>query len=253
MEYVLVDFVARHFEVRVDKWNPPQPDESTARFLSNDSASSNPSIMPFNVVGYEDSFFQAVVWGFEGTPIEELVGEENVPRVLEKAERTYRQVVAQNLNEYFRIPASATAAGNSFNATVIDSSELRLVQNAVSTRLLEGILLFMAICAGVSFFLERSTRILPKNPASIASAMSLFADSDLLQTISQELSMPDGEKRLQDGVLKESHFRLGWWDVGTARERFRIDIERPGESHLRIDDQENSISLWNIRRDVNPE
>ncbi|KAB2569036.1 hypothetical protein DBV05_g12288 [Lasiodiplodia theobromae] len=233
----------------MDKRNPPQPDESTARFLGNDSTSTDPSIMPFNILGYEDSFFQAVVWGFEGTPIEELVGEENVPRVLEKAERTYRQIIAQNLNEYFRIPESTTSAGSSFNATITDSSELRLVQNAVSTRLLEGILLFMAICAGVSFFLERSTQILPKNPASIASAMSLFADSDFLQIVSQELSMPDGEKRLHDGILKESRFRLGWWDMGTARERFGIDIERPGESHLQIDDQENSISLLNIRRD----
>ncbi|KAL1614280.1 hypothetical protein SLS54_009847 [Diplodia seriata] len=236
MESILVDASFQLPGYTIDDAKPPQPDESTAKPMGiNASAAAIPAITPDNVLGYEDAFFQAVVWGRDGTPLEQLVGEENMARALERAEHTYRQIVAQNLNAYFRT-AEGGAPEGSFVGTVTDGDRLRLVQNAVSTRILEGALLFMAVCAGLSFLLERETRILPRNPGSVGSAMGLFAGSELLQILAREAATVEGEKRLLGGELVDYRYRLGWWARGTDRERFGIDIERPGGEAVEQDD-----------------
>lgn len=163
IESLLVDTTFKLPGYAIDESRPPRPDESTATFLSNDSSAINPPITPSSILGSLDDLFQAVVWGVDGTPIEDLVGEANVPRLLAKSERTYAQLVAQSLHFNYQSTTTAALAGP-FNGTVTDSNRTRLVQNELSTRLLEGILLFMALCAGLSFALERATRILPKNP-----------------------------------------------------------------------------------------
>ncbi|OJD36761.1 uncharacterized protein BKCO1_9000191 [Diplodia corticola] len=107
-------FATQNFEINTTA--PPIPDESTARPLLLDH--NNITTAPFSyavtlpLVGAGSAlraknitvppgispFFAALVYGAEGTPIEDLVGEDNVPRLIDRMQHLYRQLVAQVLH-----------------------------------------------------------------------------------------------------------------------------------------------------------
>lgn len=136
-------------------------------------------------------------------------------------------------------PATAHFATNPINGTINDNARLRLVQNAVSTRIIEGLLAAMLICGAIACVLEGNTRILPKDPGSIAARMSLLADAEIWgnQDVIDELRDVEAKGQKREDLFKGWVFRMGWWDgkgdcvdegvEGTGRKkRFGIDGTR---------------------------
>jgi hypothetical protein len=97
----------------------------------------------------------------------------------------------------------------------------RLVQSAVATRVLEGLLVCLAVCAGVSFWVLRGTEgILPVDPGSVAGRMGLLVGSGLVERLRREGGWGEG--------LEGERFGLGWWEregEGEEEERWRYGID----------------------------
>lgn len=188
-----------------------------------------------------DDFFIALTQGYQGVPLQELVGSGNTETLLVKMEHLYRQLVAQNIHFEYRSPISsdnssgvpglddflADALDPSFNGTVVDSTQYRLSQSVISTRILEVALLLMSICAVISWIFTPSKRILPRDPGSIAAKMSLFAGSELLEKLAEESAHVDNKRFKQ--ILEGYTLSLGWWDVGEGKKRYGIDIGKAGD------------------------
>ncbi|KAJ4337910.1 hypothetical protein N0V87_004257 [Didymella glomerata] len=231
-----------------------RPKENTRRFFSNETLCSGlrdafPSDMVPSLfgganfgsqkasAGFFDPAFQAVVYGLgthahlEDFPMAAYMNNEGVSKIFDQLEHVHRTVVAQSAN-LIRMTFNATLPRDSsatVNATLINPRVYRLKQSALSTRVLDGLLLTIAICIAVTFLMD-TRRVLPKNPASIAAATSLIAGESRM--LSKE-SLPEGAqwysdaeleaKRVWDGVF----FRLGWWDSDGPSEHdgnlFKLD------------------------------
>jgi hypothetical protein len=231
-----------------------RPKENTRRFFSNETLCSGlrdafPSDMVPSLfgganfgsqkasAGFFDPAFQAVVYGLgthahlEDFPMAAYMNNEGVSKIFDQLEHVHRTVVAQSAN-LIRMTFNATLPRDSsatVNATLINPHVYRLKQSALSTRVLDGLLLAIAMCIAVTFLMD-TRRVLPKNPASIAAATSLIAGES--QMLSKE-SLPEGAqwysdaeleaKRVWDGVF----FRLGWWDSDGPSEHdgnlFKLD------------------------------
>lgn len=94
-------------------------------------------------------------------------------------------------------------------------SRMYLIQSEISTRILDGILAAMVICAVVAITFMQTKRTLPKNPCSIAAVASLLQGSKMLTSE----SIPKGSEWCSDKVLAErgvfanQKFSMGWWDA----------------------------------------
>lgn len=111
--------------------------------------------------------------------------------------------------------------------TVTRSDELRLFQDAISSRVLEALLGLIAVCIALSFWTMNTREILPKNPCSIGAAASLLAGSNMLR----EHIIPRGSEWCSSKAMAGSQralfdghfFSMGWWDRSDGVE-FAIDV-----------------------------
>lgn len=231
-----------------------RPNESTSRFFSNETLCSGNSVaFPSDMIpslfggadfqgqkaiaGFYDPAFQAVVYGLgtrdhlENFPMSEFMNDEGVTKIFDQLQHVHRIVVAQSAN-LIRVPLNTTSSHAplaTVNATLTNSHTYRLQQSVVSTRVLDGLLVAIALCIALSFLMD-TRKVLPKNPASIAAATSLIAGES--QMLSKEI-LPEGAQWFSDAELKEkrvwdgSFFRLGWWDGDCPSERegklFKLD------------------------------
>lgn len=114
-------------------------------------------------------------------------------------------------------------------------TEQRPVQSPISTRVLEGLLLLMWICAITTMLLVRTRRILHRNPCTIAGMASLLAGSELLSVIPPGSEWCDNAELRKRGVFDSHLFSLGWWgtkggDRGHVGPRWGIDVGRADKS-----------------------
>jgi hypothetical protein len=129
------------------------------------------------------------------------------------------------------------------NGTFTDLYRTRLKQSELSTRLLQGLLALLFLCAVVAYTNLGPRRILPRNPTSIASLASLMAGSEILS----DKVIPPGAEWWSDkeserrGLFAGYVFSLGWWRVGneetgrqSQEQRFGLDI---GRAEDRIDEK----------------
>lgn len=259
-------FATRNFDINTTA--APVPDESTARPLLLDHNNMTTAPLSFAVttplVGAESAlraknvavppgisaFFAALIYGAEGTPIADLTGADNVPRLIDRMQHLYRQLVAQVLHVHYRaelppvVVASSqeAAAGgkNGFALPDVGAHEVhasmtdprgrrRLVQSGVATRLLEVLLLCMAVAAAVGCWMGGSARVLPADPGSLAVRLAALVGSEGLVG-----RMQDGRMGWQGDevwrTFQGERFALGWWNVGgdgRGRRRFGIDVGVP--------------------------
>ncbi|KAK2764457.1 hypothetical protein FQN54_009152 [Arachnomyces sp. PD_36] len=223
----------------IDTTHPPEPIEPTAEILTldgNDIVGFLSMLMDLGKSeGGLDNFFQHLVNGVHGVPVEKL----NDQKILVDAVSDLIAIcLAQNMHEKRRLPypANATLAdaatddGNGqspntdkpnngppprvLNATITNPSRTRLKQNELSTRLLQGALGAIIICAiGVIATLNRK-RILPKNPQSIAGTASLLAGSRLLHGVPAGAEWWGRREMGERGVFGAAEYKLGWWEGG---------------------------------------
>jgi len=117
-----------------------------------------------------------------------------------------------------------TANPTNATATLYDDNVQRIFQSKISTRILEGLLLAMWLCACIVYYLFDTKTLLPKNPCSIAAQASLLADSKFLDMIPEEAANATLEELMQMTPFKDHLFSMGWWDDGMGGRRFGIDV-----------------------------
>ena len=174
-----------------------------------------------------DPFIRTMIFGRNGVPAEELLGPANTQKLVDAANYVFAITIAQLLNTNYRRDVDANLP--TFNGSLVDSHHVRLVQSAISTRILQGLLGVMFLCAAIPFASIHTRRVLPKNPCSIAAVWSMLAASRMLS----EDFIPKGsewcsDKELRErGVFEGHSFTLGWWDSdgNEGHKRFGIDID----------------------------
>lgn len=223
------------------------PVESTVRLFSNQTlapgtmdafpSSMIPSLFGssnFNdqvsIAGYYDPAFQAVVYGLgtrddlKNFPMKEYLSTDGFDKVFAELQHVHRTMTAQSAN-LIRMPLNATsplAPPSTVSATLVNSHVYRLHQSAISTRILDGLLIATALCIALSFFLMNTSKTLPKNPASIAASASLISSD---ARMFQEEVLPKGSQWCNDAELRAQKvwdgvlFRLGWWNSDGQSER----------------------------------
>jgi Protein of unknown function (DUF3433) len=220
---------------------PPVAIESSARFFSNDSfeLSNIPSLAGGEKFVLEN-FFQILMYGKDGIPGNELLG--NTTRLIEGVEHLYRVFAAQAYNKAYRGPFRSDSNSNEssiLDATLFSPYRSRLVQFDISTRILQGLLAALFICAVVAYaILWKSTggtrRILPHDPGSIAMIASLLAGSEILTM--NKLNIPPGMASMSNKEMEKSGvfdgwiYSLGWWDTDEhGGKRYGIDVGQAGQ------------------------
>lgn len=90
-----------------------------------------------------------------------------------------------------------------------------LIQSAISTRILDGILAGMILCALIAMVFMKTKRTLPKNPNSIAAVASMLQGSKMVETkYVQKRSEWCSDKELRRrGVFTTQRFSMGWWNM----------------------------------------
>ncbi|CAG8260359.1 unnamed protein product [Penicillium salamii] len=265
LEEVDVDTRLQLPSLSIDTDTPPRVQESSARQPFNTNARSFPS---FDLLRssylfksdpkYNNALLETLVQGIDGVPLSELLAPE---KLIARLEVVYGVTVAQLLNTgarssfsepynktYFVDPATMTAP--TYTGIFHDGRKY-LVQNMISTRILDGVLGSMVVCAVIALCAMRTTKILPKSPTSIASVASFLYGSRLLGSV-----LPRGAEWWSDGDLKRRvfegrSFSMGFWekndrhrdsdvssvsdvdvsemhepmDRSTSRTRFGIDVD----------------------------
>ncbi|KAJ5689238.1 hypothetical protein N7462_003630 [Penicillium macrosclerotiorum] len=203
-------------ELEVDEEHPPVPDESSAKLARNlytpipewwvlNSNSQYPTL---------DGFFQLLVAGRYGIPVENFKSAEYDEAVIKEIKHQHKIISAQQFNNYTRSTANDTVKHAPIIGNVTDSSRQRVVQDASSTRILEALLASMLILGILASVLLNTDHVLPKNPCSIAAVASLLADSKLLDEYLRGEWSPNDKYLIKSFVHRRFH--LGWWQESSS-------------------------------------
>jgi hypothetical protein len=240
VQQIEADTVMSLPEYSIDALRPPIPDESTLRFLSNTSIDMTGDcwqILNLATPQY-DAFFQAILFGYDAVAPDTLL---DPSKLIKSVTHTYRILMAQILNSQFRLPTSDSHNLLLLNATTTNPYHARLQQSELSTRLLEGLLAFLFICAATAYLAMNTRRILPCNPHSIAAIGSILVGSQLLnRTDEDKVIIPQGAEWMSNSEMKKRRvfdgymFSLGWWTGDGRLER------RGGEDSATIDENRTS-------------
>lgn len=229
----------------------PQPDYTTTKTFSNQSflpeiwgsdVGEFDYINSFGNVttsnGYLLPMLQVAIGGRHSDPDTSKYLDPDL--LAERIEYAYNAIVAQYINQLFRLNESAMPAdiaSQRLTGYYTNPNITRLVQSSISTRILEALLGILFLCA---LFIHttvtpRARRLLPKDPMSIAVMASLLAGSRLLSRdvipVGAELM---SEKELREQRIFEPYmYSMGW---------FEDDDGSPGEARGARDGDEDALS-----------
>ncbi|KAH8668581.1 hypothetical protein BX600DRAFT_259514 [Xylariales sp. PMI_506] len=170
-----------------------------------------------------DKFYQAVIQN-SGLDLSELVGSENIPRLISETNKVYGQYMSQVMSRKMRTELS----GKETVPASLTQLEMRVVQNKAPKTALQVLLGFMTLCSIAAWASMRTKCLLPHNPCSIAGVAALLAGGELWKANNESrrgLVIPNGVEWMSDrevrgrGLWKDVVFGLGWWPNG----RFGID------------------------------
>jgi hypothetical protein len=170
-------------DLSIDTSNPPVPHDASIRsvdgiqqypvskFLNGLTPWSSNSTINEKAAKL-GGFFGAIVYGKDGIPAEDLVGDANIPRLTSAVSKMYSRYMAQVLSRKMRLtlanstqPVQATRIGR----------KSRLVQHSGPKLALQVLLGIMMLCDILSWVLMPKVRILPHDPCSIAGTACLLA------------------------------------------------------------------------------
>ncbi|KAI0551678.1 hypothetical protein F4679DRAFT_593070 [Xylaria curta] len=207
--------------------------ESTVNVHSGNHFESDNWLSPYQYLAagvaapgtYLWPFFDALTTSRYAIPLADLDN-------MQKDDDVARAIVAQHgilraqvLNEGFRGPANATNAtlvnppvstkmandSIAYNGTLRSSiGRRRLAQDPVTTRVLEALLVMTLVLSAAGRLLMQNTKLLPRNPTSIANVAALVADGNI-GSILPENSQLLSEKDVLATVGRKYILRLGWW------------------------------------------
>ena len=251
LEQVMTKLTLDLHSLTINPINPPVPIESTARSLDYTYGSYHGPDFPFDLSnltlglsesGHSDAdllnlptmdgFVEALVYSSIGHPMHELLADPQL--ALSSAQKLYGIYLAQAINANMRVPVASNAAASTsqtqYTSSLEDPSRQRIVQSSSIKWALQGILIFMSVCAIFAYFFSyRYSHELVKkypSPGSIAGMMAPFAGSRFIRDETEGGLMTDTAewentredvKRFQGEV-----FSLGWWETMGER-RYGID------------------------------
>lgn len=222
----------------LDPSNPPVPDESTVKYLANQT-----DALPYRIqVAFDsevtayngtsstalDPFFHALLYGQEYVDPTSLVGPDNTDRLINATNHVYRKYMAQAINNNMRQNLSS-ADRNKIDAILLNPNGSRLAQDTVSKVILQVLLAIMFVCGASAYMLSDTKRVLPHSPTSIAGVASLLAGSELVdRSFVPKGNESTGDRDLgREGNFEGELFGLGWWEggeEGKGERRFGIGI-----------------------------
>jgi hypothetical protein len=160
----------------------------------------------------------------------QLLKRENFAELKDRIQKVYSLVAAELLSGRDR---NTTLAGvDPVIKATATHSVIRLLQNDVSTRILQGLLACMVICAVVSLSTVRLSKILPKNPCSIAAQASLVAGSEMMSKLPPEAQWMEDKEF--DALFKGERYAMGWGVSSDGKERFGIDVDKSQSKESRF-------------------
>jgi hypothetical protein len=160
----------------------------------------------------------------------QLLKRGNFAELKEQIQKVYGLVATELLSSRDR---NTTLAGvDPVIKATATHSVMRLLQNEVSTRILQGLLACMVICTVVSLFTVRLSKILPKNPCSIAAQASLVAGSEMMSQLPPEAQWMEDKEF--DALFKGERYAMGWGVGSDGKERFGIDVDKSQSMESRL-------------------
>ncbi|KAK0630379.1 hypothetical protein B0T17DRAFT_636400 [Bombardia bombarda] len=257
-------------DLRLDPRNPPKPLEHTVRQSTRVVIGSQASYSYLDLAVLDtgsqslDPFFASLTTSPWALPIQRLGGNgdddgndtnasiassftENDEAVL-SAIKFHSGIMWAQIASSLLIPADQTNttftkpqpgendAQRRYNATMTDSAgRRRVIQDAVSTRVLEALLLFVLAMVLLSWVVIGDMAVLASSPTSIAAVGALVAGGNLIDMIK------DGKTLDEQG--KGMKFWLGWGRVGdeeneNGASRFGIFAIREEDMDIREEDME---------------
>jgi hypothetical protein len=145
----------------------------------------------------------------------------NFVHLYDRIQEVYGLVVARTLDVQGR-NATVRADMSLLHATATKYT-VRLAQNAVSTRILQGLLACMLICAFISVCALRVSSVLPKNPCSIAAQASLVAGSGMLARMPPEAQFMEDKEF--EALFRDTKYTMGWTIGINGKRRFGVDSD----------------------------
>jgi len=240
-QMLLPDFI-------IDETTPPVVDESSATYFAADPQAlvdfpglmkpildtATDGVVSKATDAYSfDTIYNILIYGKSKYDRTKLLN--NSTYLLDALQKTNRLITAQYLNVYARIPVDGQQKqkqkqqgqkeqddNTTLSATRIDSSRLRLKQNMISTRILQGILGVILVCCVAAYATVRSKNLLKEEPTSIAANIALLLGSEMA---SRKVVPEGGEWEGQVGFWEGWVFSLGLWPgaEGEGR-RFGVDV-----------------------------
>ncbi|KAK5079552.1 hypothetical protein LTR70_008120 [Exophiala xenobiotica] len=145
----------------------------------------------------------------------------SIDKIVTALKSAHGIIRAQQYSTALRVDiANATGVPEEFSATLVQENRWRLVQNAVSTHILCGVLCAMLLCLALASWFSSTNYVLPKNPGSIGTQLSLLADSNILE---DDVLMQQIERVLRDKKALEDlsglRFHMGWFERGEDEKR----------------------------------
>lgn len=226
---------------------PPIVDESTARNFSSWVNRDQFTSLWANINGENSSIVSSYISdsivGRDGVSAQAL---EDPDTFLSHLQHVYRQYNAQIINFKFRNDSARTNATllngvqlDDLPAVYVNTEDTRLIQSAISTQILVGLLGVLIICSIVILLTFSGTT--PKVMGSLAAMFSLLADSRIVNEANgltpvgaEWLTYKEAKKQ---GLWKDEEFCLKWWDdKGEKRHSYGLSsgVDRVGDNDLSV-------------------
>jgi hypothetical protein len=212
-------------DFQFDESQPLIPDESTARPSQVEVPFTEYAALS-KVYGDEnfDDFFQAMVYGKNGTPATDFASADNDITVSGRIKTVQSLLMTQVLNNWTRMDTNSSTVGRALPAQLNFPNRLRLVQDPMSTRVLEALLGAMLLLAALNTVLMKTRGVVPKNPCSIAAAASLLADSNILDALPRGAERMSSEEIERRAGFKGKTFYMGWYEKDETAEKQRQTV-----------------------------
>ena len=222
-------------ELQIDPSQPPVPNNASSResTVSLDMRSGFEGwVDPYDTLvalpTHDNAtlghFFELLTTSRYAVPESSLVDPDQSLAVTDAILFQHGIIRAQALNRGYRVPADTTNAtlrnppvdldqGNDaivYNGTKGNAlGRRRLVQDAVSTRVLEALLAATLLFSLFGWIFLGTAKLLPREPTSVANVAALLADGDLIRFLPRDAHrMGDEELRY---ALAGFQFRMDWW------------------------------------------
>jgi len=206
-------------DLQVSTEHPPVVDESTMEYLSSGpngetsfwwriepgiSASFrvlNESVIDPLVVENDDTssfsivsmFFRGAMYGMTPFPLETLQQDDQRTRdrIFDHLHKFYRRYMAQYISANMRITSDLSQStsrkrdGGTVDTPTVggaytpDTGKLRLIQARTPKIVIQAMLAFMIVCAGLALCIGRYHDLVPWNPCTIAGLLILFVGSKM--------------------------------------------------------------------------